>query len=170
MDQTIFDGRLGAFYDYLAGNAFAGVLGVAAAWLGGPRPVRIRFSHVAGFDHSRTTRPHIQAEVAPQLPDQAGLCAELKWVAATKYRESSVADLFAGCLHAAQVKDRYGDVEATYLRMVWHQLAGSHQCAIPWGLRAIPAQRDSRSEGWFPCSVCCPRRDRGLPDCPGWIH
>ena len=110
--------------------------------------------------HDAVSRPYLETTLPTQKSLPMELLDSLQWVAATKYRESDVADLFAGCLNEALRPGRYGHVEGRYLRTVWPRVRGvenctnaSNYCAVPLGFMAMPNYKVI-SPGWFPCPDC----------------
>lgn len=146
----------GMFYNYVAGKTYKSILWTARYWPNGDsrNTVKTSFGHVRGFDHEATTLPYfkIAVDADPKVPNQ--LERKLAWVDGRKYRESMIADLFAGCLHSAITDDRYGSPEGSYLLNVWPQIRNSGRCAIPLGLMSIPQNSLVTKFDWFPCSTC----------------
>lgn len=150
----------GALYNYVAGKMLKNILWAARNSGVKKGDLTIRFSHVKGFDHDSVSRPYLETTLPAQQSLPMELLDSLQWVAATKYRESDVADLFAGCLNEALRPGRYGHVEGRYLRTVWPRVRGvenctsaSNYCAVPLGFMAMPNYKVI-SPGWFPCPDC----------------
>lgn len=152
----------GYLYNYVAGKMFRNLLYAASHW-GVPDPkITIRFSHVKGFDHKQTSYPYMMTKLpAAQDGLPMHLVEGLSWVDARKYRESDVADLFAGCLNAAITRDQFGNVEGAYLMTVWEKIRMASQCqndgqycAIPLGIMPMPHYEVMKSFGWFRCQGC----------------
>lgn len=142
------------FYNYVAGKTYKGILWASNYWDTSPARVWTRFGQVMGFDHKATTRPYFDAHVTADVRVPNQIEQGLRWVAATTYRESQAADLYAGFLKAATWPDEFGNVEGSYLRSVWHQIRNSEQCAIPLGLMSIPQNHLVANHEWFPCADC----------------
>lgn len=162
-DKSVVSGNYvqdrGYLYNYVAGKMFKNILYASHHWNGRTEDIKIRFSHVKGFDHPAVTKPYLlgKAQGVPSMDNMS----ELKWVNATQYKESDVADLFAGCLFAALKRDKYGNTEGTYLRNVWSLVRNSEQCsstskycAIPLGFMPMPSYEVIRGQDWFVCSSC----------------
>lgn len=146
------------FYNYVAGKTYKGILWAANHWDGRPARLWTRFGQVMGLDHQTTTRPYFDAQISAAVNVPNHIEQGLRWVAATTYRESEAADLYAGFVKAATWPDKYGNVEGSYLRRIWHQIRNSEACAIPLGLMSIPENRLVTNHDWFPCRTCRQKR------------
>ena len=147
----------GYLYNYVAGKMFKNILYAAQHW--GCEDLTVRFSHVKGFDHASVSEPYLR-RIVKDFPSLKNL-SELKWVDARCYKESDVADLFAGCLNAALRRDNYGNIEGSYLQEVWHLVRNTEQCetnsrycAIPLGMMPMPHYRVVEGMKWFLCEDC----------------
>lgn len=148
----------GLLYNYVAGKAYKNILWAARNWLGNDTEVHTRFGHVKGFDHESTRAYfHDKLITDPKVPSE--MERGLKWVAATSYRESEAADLYAGFLKAAVWPDEFGQVESMYLTQVWHQVrTGPAGCRVPLGFMSMPDNEIARHLPWWSCSCsrCAP--------------
>lgn len=149
----------GHLYNYVADKMFKNILDAAEHWDQTQKDLKVRFSHVKGLDHQATTEPYLLKGMQ-DLSSFNGL-SELKWVDARSYKESDIADLFAGCLHAALKRDEYGNTEGSYLQNIWHlvrntNLCGteSKHCAIPLGFMPMPTYQTIADLDSFPCEDC----------------
>jgi hypothetical protein len=160
----------GMFYNFVAGKLYKNILWATKYWPSGTSRVTTRFGHVKGFDHSETQGYFTQViDSNPRVPHE--LENNLSWVAADKYRESVIADLFSGCLHQALTHDEYGNTEGSYLRQVWPLIRNSNSCAIPLGIISIPENTLVTRHDWFPCRTCKHKEGaRRTLDLSGRIH
>lgn len=142
-------------YNYVAGKIQKAILWTAS-YDGrcAPRGLTVRFGHVRGLDHKNTTLPYFERRVHADRKVPEKVLDRVSWVDSAKYAESQIADLFAGCLHAALVPDAYGAHEGHYLRTVWPLIRNSHSCSIPLGLLSIPQNHLVTAHDWFPCTTC----------------
>lgn len=139
---------------------FKNLLHAANHWGPGAESLSIRFSHVRWLDHKNTSKPYF-CERIKDLPPR-DILSELTWVDARKYKESDMADLFAGFLHRSLEKDKYGKAEGAYLENIWHLVRHTNQCddlstewcAIPLGFMPMPAYKVARDLASFPCKSC----------------
>lgn len=140
----------GALYNYVAGKCYKSILWAARNQ--GADFVHLRFGQVANFDH-RTTKDYFehQVDADPKVPNER--VAGLQWVAATQYRESQAADIYAGFLRAAVWPDEFGGLHPQYLQGVWHQVrTGPTGCTIPLGFMSMPTNDVARVLPWWSCT------------------
>ena len=151
----------GFLYNYVAGKMLKNVLYAARNMGATDGSLTIRYSHVHKFDHEGLSRPYLTERLPSIATIPLNLVESINWVNARKYRESDVADLFAGCLLSALVPGKYGHVEGRYLRTVWPRVRGvencgdpdSQWCALPLGFMPMPTYSVA-DQDWFPCRPC----------------
>lgn len=112
------------------------------------KKVSVRFSHVKGFDHSKTLDFFHNRDW--RLGDYNFLSEEPRWIAADLNSGIQMADCYAGILGSAMVADRYGNYEPLYLEKIKHQIRKSKLGKISgYGIKAISADSDPKLFKWW---------------------
>ena len=132
------------FYNYVAGKMLKSIVWAATYWPGGSREVSIKFGHVRGHDHNKTSeyfKGPLRAKKGEKV--QWNLIKKIVWVSADKYLGSEAADIYCGFLKSATwpSKTSWGEVMyfPEFLQTIWHQVRkGSEGCAIPLGMFPMP--------------------------------
>ncbi|VEI13015.1 DUF3800 domain-containing protein [Trueperella bialowiezensis] len=140
-------------YNYVAGEMLKSLCWAAREW-NREAPLSIRYSHVKNLDHNGATKPYFEKYILPNLSEILPL--DIKWVDARNFKESDLADLFAGCLYAAINQDEYGNREGAYLRNVWPLVNKSEPCETseeksrtPLGFTPLPEYNVVDEFDWF---------------------
>lgn len=119
------------FYNYSTRLLMERVLLAANGWPGGPRDAVVRFGHVRGFDHSKTTAylDHVRRTEPGYIPWRR-LSGPIRFEHQTAWDGLQAADAFAGMLHAAITPDAWGNYEPQHF------------------VRACPMLRSHRGQTW----------------------
>jgi hypothetical protein len=143
------------FYNYAACLTMERLLLAARDWPGGTRDVIVRFGHVRGFDHSKTTQyfnlkratasaawvPWTRLHGAVHFDDQA------------KWDGLQAADQYAGMLNAAIRPDDFGGYEEAHLLRIRHQIRrNSAGKAMGYGFKVLGNEATFTSLPWWPAT------------------
>lgn len=140
------------FYNFAAGMVLERILLTAKHWSGGSRDVKVRFGMVRGFDHRETSDYFkLKPQSSPSWVPWRLQRGAVEFDAQAHYDGLQAADVYAGILHAAIVKDAYGGYEESHLMSVRSQIRRS-QAGDSWGYGFKWLGNDSTVKGlpWWP--------------------
>jgi hypothetical protein len=121
------------FYNFAACLTMERLLLAARDWPAGTRDVIVRFGHVRGFDHSRTTRYfNLKCTTDAWIP-WSRLHGVVHFDDQAKWDGLQAADQYAGMLNAAIRTDEFGGYEESHLLRIRHQLRRSSPGGKAWG-------------------------------------
>jgi hypothetical protein len=141
------------FYNYAACLMMERVLLAARDWPGGSRDVVVRFGHVRGFDHSKTTSYFQQKACSPGWVPWNRLHGSVHFDDQATWDGLQAADQYAGILNVAMRPDEFGGYEEAHLFRVRHQLrrdaAGR---SWGWGFKVLGNAATFTSLPWWPAA------------------
>ncbi|HVB41956.1 MAG TPA: DUF3800 domain-containing protein [Streptosporangiaceae bacterium] len=139
------------FYNYAAGLVMERVLFAARDWPGGSRGVIVRFGHVRGFDHSKTTA-YFQLKALQQAAvPWARLRGHVHFDDQATWDGLQAADQYAGILNVALSRDEFGGYNESHLLRVRHQIRRNWSgAAWGWGFKVLGNEVTFTSLPWWP--------------------
>jgi hypothetical protein len=141
------------FYNYAAGLTMERLLLAANGWPGGGRNVLVRFGHVRGFDHTKTTSYFASKRrtAPPDWPPWHRLHGAVHFNDQASWDGLQAADQYAGMLNTALRRDDFGGYEQMHLLKVRHQLRRDPQGnAWGWGFKVLGNNATITSLPWWP--------------------
>ena len=139
------------FYNYAAGLTMERLLLTARDWTGGPRPVKVQFAHVKGFDHTDTLAYFGIKRVkdVSWMPWHL-LHGAVSFDGAGSFDGLQVADAYAGLLKAAIVADELGGYEEHHLLRVRQQIRRYRGTTWGGGFKVMALPNCMQSLPWWP--------------------
>jgi hypothetical protein len=138
------------FYNFAACMTMERILFAARDWDGGSRDVIVRFGHVKGFDHSRTTGYFDRKAKSDQWVPWERLLGSVHFDDQAKWDGLQAADQYAGMLNAALRPDQFGGYEESHLLRIRHQIrrddAGR---SWGWGFKVLGNTATLTSLPWW---------------------
>ncbi len=139
------------FYNFAACMAMERILFAARDWRGGARDAIVRFGHVRGFDHTRTTSYFERKAKADQWIPWQRLHGSVHFDDQATWDGLQAADQYAGMLNAALRPDQYGGYEESHLLRISHQLRRDDiGRSWGWGFKVLGNAVTFTSMPWWP--------------------
>jgi Protein of unknown function (DUF3800) len=142
------------FYNYAACLTMERLLLAARDWPGGSRDIIVRFGHVRGFDHSKTTAYfNLKKQNAAAWVPWARLHGAVHFDDQAKWDGLQAADQYAGMLNVAIRPDDFGGYEEVHLLRIRHQIRrnGTGK-AMGYGFKVLGNEATFTSLPWWPAA------------------
>jgi hypothetical protein len=139
------------FYNFAACMTMERILLAARDWRGGTRDVIVRFGHVRGFDHSRTSTYFNRKSLADPWVPWERLHGAVHFDDQATWDGLQAADQYAGMLNAALRPDQFGGYEESHLMRIRHQIRrDSADRTWGWGFKVLGNAATFTSLPWWP--------------------
>lgn len=142
------------FYNYAACLTMERLLLAARDWPGVSRDVIVRFGHVRGFDHSKTTTYfNLKKQKCPAWVPWGLLHGAVHFDDQATWDGLQAADQYAGILNGAIRPDEFGNYDESHLLRIRHQLRRSETGnALGYGFKVLGNVATFTSLPWWPAS------------------